>query len=246
MKLINLNVWGGKVGEPLSRFVKEHADTDIFCFQEVFDDSANKNPWHFEGSHVNLLTELKSLLPNHVPFFCPTVEDFYGITSFVKKDFPVRAAGEVVIYENEKYSWRQNDANHTRKMLWLEIDGGRAFSIMNVHGLWNGRGKTDTPERIEQSKRVKEFMDSIKMPKILCGDFNLLPDTESVKMLEKDMRNLVKEYNVESTRTSLYTRAEKNGRFADYIFLSNDIKVIDFKVLPDEVSDHAALYIEFE
>ena len=32
--------------------------------------------------------------------------------------------------------------------------------------------------------------------------------------------------------------------FADYIFVSKDIKVKDFKVLPDEVSDHLALSIE--
>lgn len=246
MKLITLNAWGGKVREPLIKFVKKHDDVDIFCFQEIFDDPENKNPWHSEGSHVNLFTELKSLLPNHVSFFCPTVEDFYGIASFIKKDFPIRASGDVIIYKNEKYSWTAGCADHTRKMLWLEIGGERGISIMNVHGLWNGKGKTDTPERIEQSKRVKEFMDSIKMPKILCGDFNLLPDTESLKMLGRDMQDMVKEHGVESTRTSLYTHAETSGKFADYIFLSPDIKVIDFKVLSEETSDHAALYVEFE
>ena len=37
MKLISLNIWGGTIFEPLMKFIdKESADTDIFCFQEVF------------------------------------------------------------------------------------------------------------------------------------------------------------------------------------------------------------------
>jgi hypothetical protein len=48
------------------------------------------------------------------------------------------------------------------------------------------------------------------------------------------MINLVKDYNVTSTRSSHYPKEEK---FADYIFVSKDIEVKDFKVLPDEVND---------
>ena len=39
MKLITLNIWGGKVFEPLMEFFRKHAeDTDIFCLQEVFNN----------------------------------------------------------------------------------------------------------------------------------------------------------------------------------------------------------------
>ena len=57
------------------------------------------------------------------------------------------------------------------------------------------------------------------------------------------MRNLIKEYGITSTRTSFY---EKENKFADHAFVSSDIEVVDFKVLPDEVSDHAALYLEIK
>ncbi len=36
------------------------------------------------------------------------------------------------------------------------------------------------------------------------------------------------------------------GRIADYALVSPDVAVVDFKVLPDEVSDHAAMYLDFE
>jgi endonuclease/exonuclease/phosphatase family metal-dependent hydrolase len=78
----------------------------------------------------------------------------------------------------------------------------------------------------------------------LCGDFNLPPNTKSLAMFEEfGLRNLISEYKINSTRTSFYTKEEK---FADYIFVSNGIKVNDFSVLPDEVSDHAPLFIDFE
>lgn len=88
---------------------------------------------------------------------------------------------------------------------------------------------------------IRGFVDKTDNPKILCGDFNLNPDTESLSIIEKGMKNLIKDYSITSTRTSLY---EKPGKFADYCFISPDIEVKDFKVLPEEVSDHAALYLE--
>ena len=73
------------------------------------------------------------------------------------------------------------------------------------------------------------------------GDFNLLPETQSIKKLESiGLRNLIKEYGVTSTRTAHYTKLEK---YADYMFVSRDIEVADFKVLPDAVSDHSPLYL---
>lgn len=71
-----------------------------------------------------------------------------------------------------------------------------------------------------------------------------MPETKSLKMLEDlGMRNLIRESGVTSTRSSHY---KKPLRFADYTLVSPDIKVNDFKVLPDEVSDHLAMYLDFE
>jgi endonuclease/exonuclease/phosphatase family metal-dependent hydrolase len=69
------------------------------------------------------------------------------------------------------------------------------------------------------------------------------PDTKSLtKFDELGLSNLIKKHGVTSTRTRHYSKPEK---FADYIFVTNDIGVRDFRVLPEEVSDHAPLYVEF-
>jgi endonuclease/exonuclease/phosphatase family metal-dependent hydrolase len=116
------------------------------------------------------------------------------------------------------------------------------YSILNVHGLWTGQGKRDTQERIYQSQRIRHFMDTINTPKILCGDFNLRPDTESMHIIEQGMINLITLNKVRSTRTRFYKKEEK---YADYILTSPEITVNQFTVLNDEVSDHAPLYLDF-
>ena len=76
----------------------------------------------------------------------------------------------------------------------------------------------------------------------MCGDFNLLPNTQSLAILEEGMRNLIKEFGITSTRSELYTKSEK---YADYILTSPDIAVHDFKVFSDTISDHLPLMVEF-
>ncbi len=77
----------------------------------------------------------------------------------------------------------------------------------------------------------------------MIGDFNLFPDTESIAMLERSgLQNLIRQYGITSTRTHYYSRKEK---YADYAFVSEGIDVGDFKILPDVVSDHSPLYLEF-
>ncbi|HSE34638.1 MAG TPA: endonuclease/exonuclease/phosphatase family protein, partial [Candidatus Paceibacterota bacterium] len=78
-------------------------------------------------------------------------------------------------------------------------------------------------------------------------DFNILPDTESMSILENGMRNLVKEFGVESTRTPLYRHYSnpEEPNYADYVLVSPDVRVTRFEVLPDVVSDHSPLLLEF-
>lgn len=240
MKLITLNTWGGRVKEPFIKFIQDNQDVDIFCFQEVYDQAKEIMATEYPGDMFDQFTDLKALLPSHVGYFRPILRGVYGIAMFVKKDIAVLQEGELLIHASA--SEAVTDGHHSRNLQWalLSLDG-QNIMVMNVHGLWNGKGKTDTTERIAQSEKIKSFTDAVPEPKILCGDFNLNPDTESVAILEKGMRNLVKEYGVTSTRTSLY---EKPGKFADYIFVSPDVEVKDFKVLPDEVSDHSALQLD--
>jgi len=242
MKLITLNTWGGVVHKPLLEFLATNKDLDIFCFQEIFHDTPEEKVKEMTSKVArDLFADIEAVLPDHKGYFRPSLENYYGIAVFVRKDISVKKEGDIPVYS----SGDEKRGYHSRNLQYIEIaEGDESLTIAHVHGLWNGNGKTDTESRLEQSKKIKAFMDSVSGPKILCGDFNLLPDTESLKMLEPGLRNLIKDYGITCTRTSFYTRS--TDKYADYMLVSPDIKVIDFKVLPDEVSDHSALLLEFE
>jgi endonuclease/exonuclease/phosphatase family metal-dependent hydrolase len=77
--------------------------------------------------------------------------------------------------------------------------------------------------------------------KIIGGDFNLNKNTESVKMFEKNgYRNLIEEFGIEVTRNHLiWDLYPENIQFwADYLFVSPEVKVKSFEVPKNEVSDH--------
>jgi endonuclease/exonuclease/phosphatase family metal-dependent hydrolase len=241
MQLITLNIWGGHVRDPLLTFIKANQHIDIFCFQEVYHNAPDKISEEDRPVSLNIFSELGKLLPGHCGFFRPVVDSIYGIGIFIRNTIDIMGEGEVVIHQNPQY--RGRGPTHSRNLQWVECRiNNKIYFIINVHGLWNGMGKKDSPERIAQSIRIKEFMDTINAPKIVCGDFNLRPDTTSMKLVEEGMTNLIKVHEVTSTRTSLYPKEEK---FADYILVSPDILIQKFSVLSDEVSDHAPLLLEF-
>jgi endonuclease/exonuclease/phosphatase family metal-dependent hydrolase len=241
MKLITLNIWGGFVRHPLLKFIDAHRDIDIFCFQEVYHNAQHKISDDDKIVSLNIFSEIHTLLPQHKAYFRPVVGHGYGIGMLVKKEIAVLREGEMVIHNNPHYQGR--GPTHSRKLQWLECGiNGKASAIVNVHGLWNGKGKGDCPERIAQSHAIRNFIQTIRVPKIVCGDFNLRPDTESLQIVEQGLSNWVKLSGVQSTRTRLYTKEE---RYADYVLTSPEIVVHHFEVMKHEVSDHAPLMLEF-
>jgi len=242
MKLISLNIWGGHIYKPLLEFIQSHRDVDIFCFQEVYHKAPHKVSADDKKVALNIFSELQELLPGHNAFFRPVVSNIYGIGTFIKKEIEVEEEGDINIYTCANYPGR--GPTHSRNLQWLKCHFlNQSFSIFNVHGLWNGLGKKDSSDRLAQSRKIKSFVNSIDTRKILCGDFNLRPDTESLQIIEHAMNNLINLHNIRSTRTSFYSKEEK---FADYIFTSPEVQVNSFKVLEDEVSDHAPLFLDFD
>lgn len=242
MKLITLNIWGGHIKEPLLKFMAANQDIDIFCLQEVYHQAPNKVSTEDRELSLNIFSEIQEQLPQHHGYFSGVVQNIYGLAMFIRKEITVIKEDRIKIHDNPNYPGV--GPTHSRYLQSIScLCNNQMFSIINVHGLWNGMGKTDSPERIIQSQNIKRYVDSITHPKILCGDFNLRPDTESMMIIEEGLTNLIQTHGVTSTRTSLYSKEEK---FADYIFTSPEIKVNQFEVLTDEVSDHSPLLLDFD
>jgi len=255
MNIITLNTWGGRAGkEDLLAFFEKYKDTtDVFCLQEIWSAPYEYLEGHGAGGltikHDDIMVygmqEISALLSEHLPYFRPTYMDNYGLMMLVKKNIPIIGEGELFVYKEKGWVTAGDVGNHARNIQYATLDSEEGpVTIINFHGLWNGKGKTDNEDRILQSRNIVDFIGGLKGEVVLCGDFNLLPDTESIKIFEDaGLRNLIKEYGITSTRTSHYT---KPGKYADYVFVSGGVKIKAFKVLPEEVSDHSALCVEIK
>ncbi len=255
MRIITLNTWGGRGGKVglLDFFSRHREDTDIFCLQEIWSapyehlqgKDAGGKPIDHSSIMVYGLQEISAALPEHVAYFHPHHLDNYGLLMMVHKRHVVHESGEIYVYRHKGYIPEGDSGNHARNIQFVVVgEGSHKRIVVNFHGLWNGKGKGDSDARLEQSEKIIRFLESKNLPTVFLGDFNLLPDTESLKKIEAyGLRNLIAEFGITSTRTSLYAKPE---RYADYVFVSSDIAVSDFKVLPDEVSDHAPLLIDIE
>lgn len=252
MRIMTLNTWGGRAGKEaqLDFFRRYQDEVDIFCLQEVWADRYKDYEGHKAGGvvidHDTVMTDglqrISAALSSHVPFFRPHFLDNYGLLMLVRAELPVLAEGELFVYKEKGHMPEGDIGTHARNIQYVTIeDNGTPLTVINFHGLWNGKGKTDTDDRLQQSKNILGFIDSLNGECVLCGDFNLLPETKSLRMFkEHGMKDLVLKYGVTSTRSSFYQKPEK---FADYVFLSPGLAEKDFAVLDDEVSDHLPLLL---
>jgi|SRR5581483_945082 len=253
MKLISLNLWAGRGGrENLLAFFKKYKDVDIFCLQEMWEGGDHRIAYYQKVwtrpdlKIVNtLISDISKVLIDHAVFFYPFYEDFFGQGIFIKKKIRITQEGEIFVHKTKENSYSLEDENHARNVQYMTIETKQGLrTVVNFHGLWNGKGKTDSVERLIQSDNIVQFIKDIKNPFVLCGDFNLLPNTKSLKRIEEaGLKNLITEFGITNTRSSFYKKEE---RFADYTLVSPGITVNDFKVLPDEVSDHLAMYLDFK
>ncbi len=257
MKIIFLNIWGGKVYEPLMEFMRKHAPTtDFFCLQEVLDSPEVRTV--SLGCRANILTDLKATLPSFISYFAPAVRSFDGDISWdfdfvlgnailARDAIVVSSSGNFPVSEGGLHVNQQQPFPHLLQFLRFE-QGDVHYTLANIHGIAHPGSKRDTNARIAQSQKTLDFLAEEKGEKILGGDFNLLPDTESIRMIERaGMRNLIAEYGITTTRNllsyGLYPEAERQY-FADYAFVSPGINVKSFTVPQIDISDHLPLILE--
>ena len=267
--LISLNCWNGRQFDDFIQFLKEtKASTDIYCFQEMMDGN---EPIHTaSGSRHNLLAETKEILrPTHTAFI--NRQQFWQ--SKAKTYSRTHGPWGLAIIHGMSMSRRLAIESWTNTFIVgsmdactdteIDIDqlpvvlqkicyvtaGGNRFTVFNFHGYYAGYGigKGDTEVRFTQAKAVVTELSIVKGARIICGDFNMSPESNSLGAFEwLEGKNLIKEYNIPTTRTALYGEEKRVANpFADYIF-TKGMTVESFRVdAQSKISDHAPMFLTF-
>ena len=228
MKLIFLNAWHGQVGDAMTDFLKHHApSTDVFCFQE-----AGEPMRELAAAPLREFREFATYKFNgdHCAFPQAT---------YVRKSAAVLHAATLL-----------ESGNDTGLALYVHIKFGNGHAhICNLHGMPQPGDKLDSPGRLRQSQELCRFFDDKHGPKIIGGDFNLLPRTRSIEIFEEHgYRDLIKEFGIATTRNRLAWEMHPTSKqyFSDYVFVSPELKIRSFSVPNLEISDHLPLILEVE
>tara|TARA_B100002019_G_C20870485_1_gene403747 strand:+ start:51 stop:581 length:531 start_codon:yes stop_codon:yes gene_type:complete len=138
----------------------------------------------------------------------------------------------------------ENDDYNVRNFQHVTVkdQDGRKVHIINHHGYHVPGHKNGNDFTIKACQQIADYARKLDGPVIITGDFNLLPDSESIEILNKDFRNLTKEYGLKTTRTDLTHKNEP----CDFIFVNEKIKVNDFYASEVVASDHQGLVLDFE
>ena len=242
MKILQLNIWGGKLGKQIIELI-EREKPDVICFQEVVVIPGNENLF------ISSLEEITKMTGYTHSFFSP---------SFAFKLMNRRAEWGNAIVSNmpfitsnsqftrgefkDDFDILDGDYN-MRNLQHVELErDGKKLHVLNHHGHHIHQHKMGDAETLRQCEMIVEYISKLEGDVVLAGDFNLAPESESLGKLNAILVNHAMESGVTTTRTPLTHKTE----VCDYIFTSKELKTAGFKVLPDLVSDHAALVIEVE
>jgi endonuclease/exonuclease/phosphatase family metal-dependent hydrolase len=261
MKLISLNV-SIKIdnAQKVAEYLKSESP-DIITLQEVMRPLS---PAVFPMYRSKEAIDTALQLSHPQSFFGPLVvteaikkngeihRDFGGIIeqgNELLSAFPIVYAANEYYYKTYEYftDWMSFETeDHPRAVQIVELDiNGKRLQVLNLHGIWT-KDKEGDERTLKECEYILSVAKRKSIPTIIVGDFNLLPHTKSILLMEKDFRNLIKEYNITHTRPDFADGFEKGMNVVDYVFVSKDIQVNGFKVVDTDLSDHLPLVLDFD
>lgn len=265
MKIISLNIaaFNTATFEDNNKEVVEYLseqDADILCLQEVAR-ALDKNAKEKFRSKELIDEKLGQRYPYR--FYAP----FWAIDHFKKSDIYTEQCGGLIDLGNyilSKYPITKGEAFFPQAPYtyitswenWPEVEyknfisaqiqiGEKSVQIVNYHGLWT-RDKLGNEHTKKGCQMILEETNNNETPIIIVGDFNLFQTTESMKILTDAYTDLVHEYGYKTTRPKTNELAEMKNNVVDYALVNDRVKVTDFLVDDNDVSDHLPLILDFE
>lgn len=243
MKLLQLNIWGGRLDKQILKLVSDQKP-DILCLQEVIDLKQGR-----AGLFVSA-DEIKDELNYQYKYMTPAFSFNYthrkaSIGNCIISKYPITE--EQTIFTGleyvEDFDWLGDSSNiRNLQEVTLSLPENKKLKVLNHHGHHIHQHKNGDNETMRQCAIIAKQVKSQAIPVILAGDFNLAPNSKSLNQINEVLNNLCIENNLKTTRTNLTTKTE----VCDYIFVSQDIQVNEFKALDYVASDHQALVLDFK
>lgn len=235
-------MWQGRLERVLLKHL-EKSGVDFACMQEAVQYNGRSlgliSSYHKIGNSLGLTEQFFSKL---ISSKLGDKELAFG--NVVYSNIPFTQTSTVFTrgeYKND-FNFDEDDYNiRAFQHVQLEVDG-KKLNLLNHHGHHIDSHKLGDDETMRQVSQIIEYIKHLEGSVILCGDFNLSPESDSIKRINEDLVNLSVEHKLKTTRSKLTYKNE----VCDYIFVSSDIKVNSFVMDDTIISDHNALILDFD
>ena len=254
IKIFQLNIFKGLYLDRIISYLQQN-HFDILCLQEVTGGELGKD------NSRDCFKELKTGLNYYGELSCDLQnphdpKSYFGNAIFFHKNYQINNLKTIYAEQNRIVDYQKiittpNWAMIPRHCLVLKMQINNIdISILTAHAPWS-KYPTDSPEKIEFAKEITTYLQTLKEPFVLTGDFNMQSSSQTIQIINKVSNNLIDEYKVTNTLNSHIHYAAKEifpaGLAVDYIFTSKDMKINDFKVIDTlDLSDHYGLAVEID
>ena len=251
ISLLQLNIESARFVDEIVSYIKQY-DFDILHLQEVSAHVFNK--YH----NIDCFQELKNRLGYEGVLTKTTTRlndpsSYFGKAILFKPAFTLRSQQEIWMKPTKQLVQLPKTAEEIRQLshnalhVQLEKDG-KTINCINTHLAW-GPTPEDEQYKLDEAKILVDYMKNVSKPFVLSGDFNVTPDSQIVEWFDAMATYLITEYRITNTLNPNVHRAKilfPQGLAVDYIYISKDIKVDNFEVITEDLSDHFGLKTKIE
>ena len=241
MKILQLNVWTGRIKGALLEFLNSN-DFDVICMQEaVWIKDKQKELENFFAT-VDQIKEASGL--KHESRSSNWGMRIFSEDNIMEQSNVILSKSEIAEERNDLVHNEygivesvQDFYEHAYTLQVAKLKNG--LNVVNHHGYWKPTPMGDETT-VKVMRKVANIVKSLDGPIVMCGDFNIVHEATAMRELDF-LRDLTYEYGIDNTLSGL----KFNGKVAcDHILVNDAVQVEDFRVLDDIVSDHKALVAE--
>ena len=243
MKVLQMNVWTGRMKGAIERFLREH-DFDIICLQEAVWCDEQPAELEYFCSSVRQIQEACGLP------YCTKVSN-WGVKMFnggtvmdqgnvILSRFPIVKDETKLLHGDylDSMIFEQGD-DHAYFAQKVHLNNG--LTVVNYHGYWlpNPIGDEETVRCMQQ---VADWIKEESGPVVMCGDLNVTAESPAMRTLD---------FMTDLTATNKVRTTLQNIKFikdvaCDHILINDQIRANNLVVYDNLVSDHKTLSLDFD
>jgi endonuclease/exonuclease/phosphatase family metal-dependent hydrolase len=235
LSVLQWNIWYKEPITNIAQFLKDNP-ADIICLQELMHN------WPDQEVADTSRYIAEALGYDYQEIILEHPGEDWGQANGIFTKLPIIESKKTLINDHTGLGG-YSDENRG----YLEVTvgvGGKDITVATTHMSFTEHF-VDTPRKqVETDKLISHFKDRNY---ILTGDLNATPHSQTVKSIEKHLRNAGPGYKEATWTTKPFLVEDFSAKDLDwrldYVFASSDIQISSAKVLQTTYSDHLPLLV---